>query len=441
MIVMKFGGSSLADRIQIDKVVQIVKHRSSHMPLIVCSAHKGVTTQLIDSAIQAARGEHKDQDALNRQQQICAELGCSESLLKPLYDELTALLHGISLVRELSDRTLDYVASFGERMSVRVIAWYLRQQGIQALPIDAWDLGLITDSEFGRSRPVKGRLSEAAKLIQELNGVIPVVTGFIGKDTEGNITTLGRNGSDLSATLFAEALQAERCEIWSDTNGVMSADPSLIANAHNIPQMSFREASELARFGSRILHPASLEPVEQARIPLWVMNTDAPEHPGTLISHDSVKSSERITSIAYKENQTIVTLTSSEMFQRAGFLAEVFRVLSDHQVVVDMVSTSEVSLSFSTESSPQLDQALQTLARLGHCKVANDKAIVAIVAPDHHYFLRHEVDVLRVLRDGQVDAEMLSLGYESINLMLLIDDHQIEKAISSLHGAFFNHIE
>jgi aspartate kinase len=441
MIVIKFGGSSVANREQIDKVARIIQERSEQSQLIICSAHQGVTTQLIDSAKAAAEGNLDITKALARQKQICLELNCPETCLKSLYEELTTLLRGISLVRELSKRTLDYVASFGERMSVRVIAWYLRQQGLEALPFDAWELGLLTDSNFGAARPLPNYLQEIPTRLQQMGKIIPIVTGFIGKDINGNITTLGRNGSDLSATLFAEALQADSCEIWSDTNGVMSADPGLISDARNIPQMSFREASELARFGSRILHPASLEPVTRAEIPLRVMNTNAPEHPGTLITHEDSSSRYSITSIAYKERQTIITITSSAMFQHAGFLADVFSVLGRHQIIVDMISTSEISLSFSTESSPQLERALEELARLGNCNVVTDKTIIAIVAPNHNHFLRHEVNVLAVLQDKQIDAEMLSLGYQSINLMLIVDDFQIAKAISSLHSAFFSQPE
>lgn len=441
MIVIKFGGTSVADRKQIDKVARIIQSRSDQPQLVVSSAHMGVTSQLLESALEAAKGNLDIVKALARQKQICQELGCPDACLRPLYDELSALLKGISLVRELSVRTLDYVASFGERMSVRAIAWYLRQQGLEVLPFDAWELGLITDSTFGAARPLESYLHEIPRRMQQMGSVIPIVTGFIGKDINGNITTLGRNGSDLSATLFAEALQAKSCEIWSDTYGVMSADPGLISDARNIPQMSFREASELARFGNRILHPASLEPVTRAAIPLRVMNTNAPEHPGTLITQKGSHTRKSITSIAYKEQQTIVTIHSTAMFQHSDFLAEVFTVLGRHQVVVDMISTSEVSLSFSTESSPQLDYALQDLATLGHCDTVTNKTIIAIVAPDHNHFLNHEVDVLAVLHDKDIDVEMLSLGYQSINLMLLIDDCQITKAILSLHSAFFSHVE
>ncbi|MBU2965793.1 MULTISPECIES: aspartate kinase [Amphritea] len=439
MIVIKFGGSSVADRQQIEKVANIIKSRADQPQVVISSAHKGVTSQLIESAHQAAQGHLDIPQALARQQQICQSLGCPDACLKALYEELTALLRGISLVRELSARTLDYVASFGERMSVRVIAWYLRQQGLNALPFDAWELGLISDSNFGAARPIEGYQQAIAKHRPTFENVIPVVTGFIAKDQQGNITTLGRNGSDLSATLFAEALVADSCEIWSDTDGVMSADPGLVANARNIPQMSFREASELARFGSRILHPASLEPVTRAAIPLLVMNTNAPEHPGTLIRQTTSNHRDQITSIAYKEHQTIVTINSSAMLQHSGFLAEIFTILGRYQIVVDMISTSEVSLSFSTESSAQLSLALQELKAFSDCEVVNNKTIIAIVAPQPNDFIRYNVDVLAILQAQQIDTEMLSLGYRSINLMLLIDDVHISQAVQSLHNAFFTH--
>lgn len=437
MIVMKFGGSSVADREQINKVSKIIKSHAGKELLVVCSAHKGVTSQLIHSAKEAAQGRLNLHDALQIQKKVCLELGCPDSCLNPLFEELEALLKGISLVRELSDRTLDYVASFGERMSVRVISWYLRQQDIAAIPYDAWDLGLITDSQFGNARPLEGYLTEIPKKISGIWNAIPIVTGYIGRDVAGNITTLGRNGSDFTATLFAEALMADSCEIWSDTDGVMSADPSLIADARNIPRMSYREASELARFGSRILHPASLEPVARARVPLRVMNTNAADHPGTLVTVEGFDGRSDITSIAYKENQTIVTITSSEMFQQSGFLAEVFSVLGRHQVAVDMISTSEISISFSIEGGWHCDKICSELSELGTCQVASNKSLIAVVAPTNEVLVRQEVDVLNVLRVNGVNAEMLSLGYEAINLMILIDDANVETAISSLHHAFF----
>jgi|TARA_B110000093_G_scaffold55706_1_gene60009 aspartate kinase len=438
VIILKFGGSSVADREQIYKVTQIIASRADQPLLIVISAHKGVTSQLLESAGQAASGDLDIPQALARQKKVCAGLGFPDSLLETLYEELTALLQGIYLVRELSPRTLDYVASFGERMSVRVISWYLRQHGLNAQYYDAWDLGLITDSNFGCARPLDGYGQEIVKRVKNLGDEIPIVTGFVSKNIEGTITTLGRNGSDLTATLFAEALQAESCEIWSDTNGIMSSDPSLIPDAQNIPVMSFGEASELARFGSRILHPASLEPLKRAGIPLRVMNTNLPEHPGTLITKDVKYSRDRITSIAYKEQQTIVTITSSTMFQHSGFLAEVFVILGRHQVIVDMISTSEISLSFSTEKTDQLGAAQVELNNLGKCEVVPNKTIIAIVAPTNNHFQRYRVDVLTVLQACKVDVEMLSLGYKSINLMLLIDDSQVSRAIQSLHIAFFD---
>jgi aspartate kinase len=354
MIVMKFGGSSVADRAQIEKVLGIVRAHANHAPLVVCSAHKGVTDGLVKAAREAAKGRLEVETVIAKQLGVARELGCDDALLAPLFDDLRSLLRGVQLVRELSARSLDYVSSFGERWSTRVIADFFSRSGLPADAHDVWDLGFVTDASFGHARPVPGYEQQMRDAVARLPaGRVPIVTGFIGKTADGEITTVGRNGSDLTATLVGAALGAAEVQIWSDTDGVMTADPRLVRSARNIPDMRFDEAAELAYFGSRMLHPATLLPAMAAKIPVRVLNTNRPEHAGTVIRGEAAPNPSPVTSIAYKERQLVLTLCSTRMFGEVGFLGRVFETCARHGVEVDMVTTSEVTVSLTANESPE----------------------------------------------------------------------------------------
>lgn len=439
MIVMKFGGSSVANRAQIDKVLSIVAGRAARAPLVVCSAHKGMTDALVSAAREAQRGVFAPGAVLERQTAIARGLGCDDGLLAPFFSEITDLLRGISLVRELSPRSLDYVSSFGERMSVRVIADHFTRSGLPAQAFDVWDLGFLTDATFGAARPLPGWEAGMRRLVAERvrAGVVPVVTGFVGKTESGEITTVGRNGSDLTATLVGGALGAEEVEIWSDTDGVMTADPSVVKAARSIPAMRFDEAAELAYFGSRVLHPSTLVPAMEKSIPVRVLNTNQPDHPGTVIHHAAPESESLATSIAYKEAQIVVTLTSTRMFGEAGFLGRAFEVLGRHRVVVDMLATSEISVSFTTDRRERLDPALAELSSLGDCRVEGGKTLLVVVG--RHLAERAGLGaaILQAVAEAGVNVEMVSYGMKSISLTMLIADADVGRAVGVLHRRLF----
>lgn len=439
MIVMKFGGSSVANRPQIEKVFDIVAARRERAPLVVSSAHKGITDALIDAAQRAARGVLAPRRVIERQADVASDLGCDEALLAPFFAELTDLLRGISLVRELSPRSLDYIASFGERMSVRVIADVFTRRGMPARAFDVWDLGFVTDTGFGAARPLPGYEAAMRRLVAERvpPGVVPVVTGFIGKSETGEITTVGRNGSDLTATLVGAALAAEEVEIWTDTDGVMTADPSVVPAARSIPVMRFDEAAELAYFGARVLHPSTLLPAMEKSIPVRVLNTNRADHPGTVIRKEAPEGPSAATSIAYKEGQIAVTLTSTRMFGEAGFLGRAFEVLGRHGVVVDMVSTSEVSVSFTTDRRDPIDRALEELERLGEVRVYGQKTLLVVVG--RHLGERAGLGamILKGMADAGVNVEMVSYGMRSISLTMLIADADVGRAVALLHRRLF----
>jgi aspartate kinase len=440
MIVMKFGGSSVANRPQIEKVLAIVRSRAARGPLVISSAHKGITDALVGAARDAARGVLAPERVIDRQAAIAGDLGCDAGLLAPFFAEIADLLRGISLVRELSPRSLDYIASFGERMSVRVLADFFTRSGLAAQAFDVWDLGFVTDASFGAARPLPGYEAAMRRLVAERvpAGVVPVVTGFVGRTEAGEITTVGRNGSDLTATLVGAALGAAEVEIWSDTDGVMTADPSVVPAARSIPAMRFEEAAELAYFGSRVLHPSTLLPTMEKGIPVRVLNTNRPDHPGTVI-HDGARDERgsAATCIAYKEGQVVATITSTRMFGEAGFLARTFEVLGRHKVVVDMVATSEISVAFTTDRREPLERALAELGALGECRVEDGKTLLVVVG--RHLAERAGLGaaILQAIADAAVNVEMVSYGMKSISLTMLISDRDVGKAVNVLHPRLF----
>lgn len=439
MIVMKFGGSSVANREQITKVLGIVRDRLDRRPVVVSSAHKGITDALIDAARTAASGVDPGKTVIDRQRAIAAELGCPEALLIPLFSDIRDLLRGIRLVGELSPRSLDHISSFGERMSVRCIADYFTRQGLPAQAFDAWDLGLVTDDNFGRARPVADYAARMRAAFAETipQGVVPIVTGFVGKSSRGVITTLGRNGSDLSATLVGAAIGAQEVQIWSDTDGVMSADPSIVRAAKSIATMRFDEAAELAFFGSRVLHPATLLPAIDADISVRVLNTNRPDHPGTVIEGAPEPKSSPVTSIAYKEGQTVLVITEPRMFEQVGFLARFFEVLARHQVVVDLVATSEVSVSITTHDHEALERSLPDLRPLGRVEVHGGKTILAVVGRHIQHAKGIGARVLDAIAQADVNVQMQTFGMSSNNISLVIDDDAVGQAVATLHAALF----
>lgn len=440
MRVMKFGGSSVANRAQIEKVLGIVRAAAAEdRVVVVSSAHKGITDGLVRAARRAASGEYEPDTVLDAQRAIAESLGCAPDLLDALYIEIRDLLRGIHLVQEVSPRSLDYISSFGERMSVRCIADFFGREGLAASAHDVWDLGFVTDERHGRARPLPGFAERAREAFAALpEGEVPIVTGFIGKNSRGEITTVGRNGSDLTATLLAAALGADEAQIWTDTDGVMTADPSVVKAARNIPNMRFDEAAELAYFGSRVLHPSTLLPAMDKGIPVRVLNTNRPEHPGTVIEEVGLENPAPATSIAYKENQSVLTVHATRMFGEVGFLAKVFEVLARHAVVVDVVSTSEVSVSLTTDDRDALRDAVDELEPLGNCRVEHGRTILAVVG--QHLASRKGLggEILKAVSDAGVNVELISYASGSINLQMVIADEEIDAAVAALHGTLFD---
>jgi aspartate kinase len=446
MLVMKFGGSSVANRVQIEKVLDIVRSRVTNegAPVVVSSAHKGITDALVNAGKTAARGEKgAAAKVIARQREIAESLGVADEILAPLYRELEDLLRGVELVREMSPRVLDYVSSFGERMSVRAIAAFFTAQGLASRAYDVWDLGFVTDACHGAARPLTGYEAKmkAAFAAQVPPGIVPIVTGFVGKTESGDVTTVGRNGSDLTATLVAAALDAREVEIWSDTDGVMSADPHVVKEARNIPAMSFGEAAELAYFGSRVLHPETLMPAMKTDVPVRVLNTNRPEHPGTVIQRSPEQRGARenpVTSIAYKERQCVLTVSSPKMLAQPGYLSEIFGVAAKRGVVVDVVATSEISVSLTANDEVAIRAAAEEMAHFGDVQVHAGKTILAVVGREMPVRAGAGAGILKAIADAGVNVEMVSYAEGSINFSVVIDDKDVDRTVRALHGVLFS---
>jgi aspartate kinase len=437
MIVMKFGGSSVGEPARIQSVREIVQSRLDRKPVVVVSAHKGVTDMLVDLAESATETEPDLQPITERHQDILGGLGLPLDLVDPFLEELSFLLKGVSLVKELTPRTMDYVLSFGERMSSRVVAAYFREQGLDAQAYDAFDIGMKTDDVFGAATPLASASSEIKTALSNLDHVA-VVTGYIGKNEAGDITTLGRNGSDFTASFIGAAMDAEEIQIWTDVDGVMTADPRLIEEARPVDQMSFGEAAELAYYGGRVLHPATIIPAMAKHIPVRVLNTFRPEEPGTVIvPEDDITTEGQIKSIASQESQIIINITSSRMFLRHGFMAKVFEVFGRHEVVVNMIATSEVSVSVTTHTDRNLDKAVEDLSHFADVTVERDRSIICVVGQGLRSTPGIAADIFKAVAGTGVNVLMISHGASSINLAFVVEDEHAASIIRALHDMYF----
>src|SRR5688572_32682780 len=319
MIVMKFGGSSVSDGPRIRKVVEIVRERLPRRPVVVASAFRGVTDDLFAAAEEALAGKDGLPEKVRaRHQGVLAELGLPADLVNDVFAELAVLLKGISLVKELTPRTLDYVVSFGERLSTRIIAAAFEKAGVLASQHDAFDIGMLTDDQFGAAQPLPEAEAELRRHLEPM-ARLPIVTGYVGKTKGGDITTLGRNGSDYTATIIGAAIGAEEIQIWSDTDGVMTADPRLVPTARPIAFLTFDEASELAYYGGKVLHPSTIVPAVRKGIPVKVLNTFKPSHPGTTILAKDDSPQRGVKSIAHHLSNFVVNIRSSRMLMGHGF--------------------------------------------------------------------------------------------------------------------------
>jgi aspartate kinase len=439
VIVMKFGGTSVGGSREIRRVGEIVKARLDRRPAVVVSAVAGITSRLFrigELAVEREPWLPEFEAIAGKHREILGELGLSPALVDRELSELHDLLRGIELIHELTPRTRDYLASFGERMSVRMVAGHLQSAGLRARAIDAFDAGLLTDGHFGCARP----LPESEAMIREALGGVqetPVITGYIGKDRSGEITTLGRGGSDYSASIFGAALGAEEIQIWTDVDGVMTADPRIVKEARFLPILSFAEAAELAFYGAKVIHPATMVPAVRKGIPIRVVNSYRPDFEGTLVVSRLGPDQRGVKSVTSKDNVAVVSIVAAPMLDQYGFLARIAEVFARQEVVVDSIATSEVSVSMTTDGRANLEPVVEELSRFSSATVEKDVSIISIVGEELRERIGLAAEVFGVLAGAGINLEMISYGATRINLSFLVRQSRAREAVTLLHRHLF----
>ncbi len=450
LVVMKFGGTSVEDAQAMKRTAGIVRRRREQglEPVVVVSAMAKVTDLLLSAASAAGRGDkagalaigarlrhrHLDTSRALLEEGRFARL---EQALHHEFDSLDDLLRGIAAVGELTPRTNDLVVSFGERLSSRMIAEAFEQYDLNGIHVDARTC-IITDATYGKAIPqesaIEARLAEIVLPLLEA-GKTPILGGFIGSTPEGITTTLGRGGSDFTAALVGGGMHAGAIEIWTDVNGIMTTDPRICPDALRVKTISFEEAAELAYFGAKVLHPATILPAVQKSIPVWVLNSRNPDNEGTKITAMAVKCTSPFKSIAAKKKLTIIDVVASRMLMSHGYLKAVFDVFDKYKCVIDMVSTSEVSISVSVDSNQQLPEICSELAKIADVKMEGHKALVCLVGEDIRGHNGIAAQVFSAV--SHVNVRMISQGASEINMSFMIDEEDVEEAVRSLHAHFF----
>ena len=442
MIVMKFGGTSVGTAESIRETCRIITERKDRKPLVVVSAHNSPTCRMTDTIVhsgsEALAGNANPQPVIDLQHQICLDLGLPTDLVDDLLKRYSELLIGIKMIGELSVRTYDLLMSFGERMSHIIIAEVInREFDAEAVAISAMDLGLVTDAHYGSAMPDESCYPTIKKNVDAVGDKIIITTGFMGLSPEGHIATLGRGGSDFSATIFGAAVGAEEVEIWTDVDGVMTADPKVAAKAESIPELSFLEASELSWYGAKVLHPSTMIPAKKHNIPVRVLNTHKASAPGTLIVSALTKTNKVAKSIAHHKHIKMVTITSSRMLGTYGFMAKVFEVFAENKIDVHMIATSEISISLSTPADVDLTIVEEQLSKYGEVNVEDNKAIVCIVGENMSGTPGVAAKVTTALANEDINISMISQGANEINIALLINADDTTAAVAALHRVIF----
>ncbi len=449
-VVMKFGGTSVEHAEAIRRTVSIVKERRTLglQPVVVVSAMARVTDQLLAAAKAAGEGDEPaalDLAAALRQRHLetAAELTGARHMarlapeLEHAFDALDALLSGVCAVGELTPRTVDLVVSFGERLSSLIVAGAFEHRGILAAHVDARTC-IITDSHYGKAVPqpalIEARVEEHLLPLLNINA-IPVLGGFIGSNVEGVTTTLGRGGSDYTAALIGGALHAGAIEIWTDVNGIMTTDPRIVPEALRVKTISFEEAAELAYFGAKVLHPATILPAVQKSIPVYVLNSRNSTNEGTRITAIGAPCTSPFKSIAAKKRLTIIDIVASRMLMAHGFLAAVFNIFDKYACPIDMVSTSEVSISLTVDSNERLPEICADLSKIAHVNYEGHKALICLVGEDIRGHAGISGRVFTAI--SHINVRMISQGASEINMSFMIEEEAVEEAIRSLHRAFF----
>ncbi|GAB4848631.1 Adenylate kinase 2, mitochondrial [Ancistrocladus abbreviatus] len=454
--VMKFGGSSVASAERMREVANLVLSFPNEKPVIVLSAMGKSTNKLLlagEKAVSCGVSNVANIEELSFVKDLhcrtVKELAVDMSVISRHLEELEQLLKGIAIMKELTPRTRDYLVSFGECMSTRIFAAYLNKIGAKARQYDAFDIGFMTTEDFTNADILEATYPAVASKLTgdwQADPAIPIVTGFLGKGWRScAVTTLGRGGSDLTATTIGKALGLREIQVWKDVDGVLTCDPNINHHAKPVPFLTFEEAAELAYFGAQVLHPLSMRPAREADIPVRVKNSYNPNAPGTLITKTRDMSKAVLTSIVVKRNVTMLDIVNTRMLGQYGFLAKVFSIFEDLEISVDVVATSEVSISLTLDPSKlwsreliqqEFDHMVEELKKVAVVKLVRQRSIISLIGNVQRSSMILE-KVFHNFRKNDINVEMISQGASKVNISLVIDDREADQCVRTLHSAFF----
>ncbi len=456
-LVMKFGGTSVGDGARIRKVAELIKETRAQETLVVVSAMAGITDKLVEMSKNVAEGASEEEirafvgDVREKHMAASAEakVADKESIameIERLCAELEKVLVGISYVGELTPRSLDYVMSFGERLSAPILAGAMKSLGVKSTWYSGFEAGLVTDSEFGRAKPLwketKRRVKKA--MASKMKKEIPVVTGFIAADKDGRITTLSRGGSDYSASLLGAALGVDEIWIWTDVDGIMTTDPKLVTEARTIDVMSYSEAAELAYFGAKVLHPKTIEPAMEAEIPVRTRNTFNPANPGTVIVREQKEIGDIVKAVSVMKNVALLTIEGMGMIGVPGVAARVFTALAREKANIIMISqgSSEVNISI-VVSKEDLERARRTIETefsggniVKDVRYEKDVAVIAVIGAGMRGTHGVAARVFTAVAKAGVNVIMISQGSSEVNISFVVEGKDAGKAARALHNEF-----
>ena len=442
MIVMKFGGTSLANQERIKNVADIVKTRLGKKPIVVVSAIAGITDKLLNLANNSAKGEDTKErldEIISLHQEILRSLELKEDVLDKEIKELSDIIKGVYLLREISPRSLDLVVSFGERFSSMILSEYLNKQGIKSKQANGWDIGIVTDNNFVNAEILEETYNNIKEKLSSLDHVL-VVTGFIAKNKEGQVTTMGRGGSDYTASIIGAALNMEEIEIWTDVNGIKTADPKIVPCAKQWDKITFNEASEMAQFGAKVLHPKTIRPAIDRNISVRVLNTYNLEGKGTAIIKED-KEECIFRTISSKNNITVLSIHSTKMLLVHGFLEKIFSILNKYELSVDLVSTSEVTVSMTLDgingTSNNLNLVISELENLGTVTLLKERSIISIVGKDMYGKSGVLGRIFDVCKNSDINVELVSQGASHISISFVIKQEDMSTIVTALHKELF----
>jgi len=445
---MKFGGTSVQDTEAFARVSSIVESEKENSPVVVTSAMAKMTDALIQAFEIAKSGKAEEafqtlEAHFQRHEQVSKDLITQEGQEKFMQELLFAKQELKDLLARVARRSLplsmlkDAIVSYGEQLSSKLLTEVLLAKGLNAFHLDARGL-IVTDDEFGAANPIWEETSELIRLeIPPLlaEGKIPVLGGFIAANRSGETTTLGRGGSDYSAALVGAAIHAKEIQIWTDVTGVLTADPRICPAARTLKTLSYEEAAELAYFGAKVLHPKTIQPAVDLQIPVRVCNSHQPQEPGTMILPSSQSTPRKVKSIAYKKGITILRITSARMLGAFGFMSAIFQIFERYRTVVDVVATSEVSVSLTLDNISSLDGIVRDLERFGKVEVENGNAVVCVVGSGLRETAGVAAQIFKAIADFNIS--LISHGASSVNLTFVVKEDVVADVVRKLHSEFF----